>query len=76
MRKLVVSMVFGILASAPLPGEPLKDGDRQRLLANLDMTESWNILEVVEHLAIAEPQYWQRAQDSMKQAVKRDIQRD
>jgi hypothetical protein len=29
--------------------------------------ESWSILDVVEHLAIAEPQYWQRVQDSMKQ---------
>jgi hypothetical protein len=29
--------------------------------------DSWSIMEVVEHLAIAEPQYWQRVQDSMKQ---------
>ncbi len=29
--------------------------------------ESWSITEVVEHLAIAEPQYWQRVKDSMKQ---------
>ncbi len=29
--------------------------------------ESWSILEVVEHLAIAEPQYWQQVLDSMKQ---------
>jgi hypothetical protein len=29
--------------------------------------ESWSITEVVEHLAIAEPQYWQKLQDSMKQ---------
>ena len=29
--------------------------------------ESWSITDVVEHLAIAEPQYWQRVQDSMKQ---------
>ena len=29
--------------------------------------ESWSILEVVEHLVIAEPQYWQQALDSMKQ---------
>jgi len=31
--------------------------------------ESWSVMEVVEHLAIAEPQYWQRVQDSMKQAA-------
>ena len=29
--------------------------------------ESWSITDVVEHLAIAEPQYWQRVHDSMKQ---------
>jgi hypothetical protein len=29
--------------------------------------EAWSIMDVVEHLAIAEPQYWQRVQDSMKQ---------
>ena len=29
--------------------------------------ESWSIMDVVEHLAIAEPQYWQRVRDSMKQ---------
>jgi hypothetical protein len=31
--------------------------------------ESWSIKEVVEHLAIAEPQYWQQVQDSMQQPV-------
>lgn len=57
-------------------------GDRQRLVAHLEMTEdwlvgelkglsadqlkfrmtpeSWSIADVVEHLEIAEPQYWQR----------------
>lgn len=67
----------------------MKDGDRQRLLAHFDMTESWlvseldglsqtqltfrmtpqswTIMEVVEHLAVAEPQYWERVQNSMKQ---------
>ena len=29
--------------------------------------ESWSVKDVVEHLAVAEPQYWQRIQDSMKQ---------
>ena len=64
-------------------------GDRQRLLAHLEMTESWlvtevqglsegqlrfrmtpeswSITDVVEHLAIAEPQYWKQLQDSTKQ---------
>ena len=29
--------------------------------------ETWSIMDVVEHLAIAEPQYWKRVQNSMKQ---------
>jgi hypothetical protein len=29
--------------------------------------DSWNILDVVEHLAVAEPQYWEQLQTSMKQ---------
>jgi hypothetical protein len=29
--------------------------------------DSWSIMDVVEHLAIAEPQYWERVQNSMKQ---------
>ena len=66
----------------------MKTGDRQRLLAHLEMTESWlvseveglsaaqlkfrmtpdswSIMDVVEHLAVAEPQYWQQLQDSLK----------
>jgi hypothetical protein len=31
--------------------------------------ESWSIKEVVEHLAIAEPQYWTQLQDSLTQPV-------
>jgi hypothetical protein len=31
--------------------------------------QSWSIMDVVEHLAIAEPQYWERLQASMKQPV-------
>jgi hypothetical protein len=70
---------------------PMTDGERQRLLAHLEMTEqwlvkeidglspaqlsfqmmpdSWSIQEVVEHLAIAEPQYWQQVQDSLAQPI-------
>jgi DinB superfamily len=89
MRHIAAMLVLAVCSAAPLSGEPMKDGDRQRLLAHLEMTEnwlvselnglspaqikfqmtpeSWSIAEVVEHLAIAEPQYWQRVQDSMKQ---------
>jgi hypothetical protein len=31
--------------------------------------DSWSIQDVVEHLAIAEPQYWQQVQDSLKQPL-------
>jgi hypothetical protein len=89
MSTLVRIVVLTCVVVVPAAAEGMKDGDRQRLLAHLDMTEnwlvseldglttqqltfqmssdSWSIMEVVEHLAIAEPQYWQRVQDSMKQ---------
>src|SRR5688572_17625993 len=77
-----------ITLTARLSAEPMTAGDRQRLVAHLEMTESWlvselkglsvdqlkfrmtpeswSIADVVEHLEIAEPQYWQRVLDSMK----------
>jgi hypothetical protein len=91
MRTLIrTGLLFVLVAtSSPALAQGLRDGDRQRLLAHLDMTESWlvselkglskaqltfrmnpdswSIMDVVEHLAIAEPQYWQRVRDSMKQ---------
>jgi DinB superfamily len=89
MRKLSAVLLFVLAAVLPLAGEPMTQGDRQRVVAHLEMTESWlvsevenltdaqmkfrptpeswSITEVVEHLAIAEPQYWQRIKDSMKQ---------
>jgi hypothetical protein len=89
MRTLVTLVAFCAGLCAPLAAEPMKPGERQRLLAHFEMTEhwlasevnglsqdqlafrmtpeSWSIAEVAEHLAIAEPQYWQRVQDSMKQ---------
>jgi DinB superfamily len=78
-----------IALTARLSAEPMTPGDRQRLVAHLEMTESWlvselkglspeqlkfrmtpeswSVADVVEHLEIAEPQYWQRVLDSMKQ---------
>jgi hypothetical protein len=66
----------------------MTDGDRQRLLEHLRMTEgwvasevedlspaqlryrmtpeSWTVMDVVEHLAIAEPQYWQQLKGSLE----------
>ncbi len=89
MRRLAACVALSVWFVAPMAGEPMKAGDRQRLLAHLEMTESWlvselsglssaqltyrmtpeswSITDVTEHLAIAEPQYWQRVNDSMKQ---------
>jgi len=71
---------YVLLTAAAAIAEPLTEGDRQRLLSHLELTESWladeikglsaaqlgfqmtpeswSIAQVVEHLAIAEPQYW------------------
>jgi hypothetical protein len=78
------------LALAPVraTADPMTAGERQRLLAHLEMTESWlvseieglsadqlkfrmtpeswTVMDVVEHLAVAEPQYWQQLQESLK----------
>ena len=89
MRRLAACVALSVGLVAPMSAEPMKAGDRQRLLAHLEMTESWlvselsglspaqlsyrmtpeswSITDVTEHLAIAEPQYWQRVNDSMKQ---------
>lgn len=82
-------MLLALLTVAPLAGDAMKPDERQRLIAHLEMTESWlvseleglsaeqlkfraapdtwSIMDVVEHLAVAEPQYWKQLQDSMKQ---------
>jgi len=53
------------MTNAWLASELLGLSDAQ---LNFRMTpESWSVKDVVEHLAIAEPQYWQRIGDSMKQ---------
>jgi len=89
MRILCALIALAPLTIASAAAEPLKPGDRQRLVAHLEMTESWlaseveglgpdqlkfrptadswSIMDVVEHLAIAEPQYWKQLQDSLQQ---------
>ena len=88
--------LLALVLAASLPGsfsaQGISAGDRQRLLAHLEMTESWlqselnglseaqlrfrlkpdtwSITDVVEHLSIAEPQYWKQLTDSMKQPPK------
>jgi hypothetical protein len=83
--------VFALALPAVGGAGPMTDGERQRLLAHLELTESWlaselaglspaqlsfrmspdswSIRDVVEHLAIAEPQYWKQVEDSMAQAL-------
>jgi hypothetical protein len=85
---LALLAIVVVVHCAPAAAQ-IKQDERQRLLAHLEMTEgwlvselhglsdaqlkfrmtpdSWSIMDVVEHLAVAEPQYWQRVQDSMKQ---------
>jgi DinB family protein len=83
------TVLLVLLAGTTLAAAPMTDGERQRLIAHLDMTEnwlvseldglseaqvnfrmspeSWTIAEVVEHLSIAEPQYWKQEEDALKQ---------
>ena len=80
-----------LVHAAPVAAGSLTTGERQRLVAHLEMTEhwlstevdglsaaqltfraspkTWCIKDVVEHLAIAEPQYWQQVQASLKTPV-------
>jgi hypothetical protein len=82
MLAIVLMCAFTINAAA------LKKGERQRLVAHLEMTQSWlqdevaglsaaqlkfrpspsawSIVEVVEHLHLAEPIYWQQLKDAVK----------
>lgn len=84
MRTALLVLLFG----STLAAAPMTDGERQRLVAHLEMTEnwlvteleglsdaqlnfrmspeSWTIADVVEHLSIAEPQYWKQEEDSLK----------
>ena len=91
MRILSAVLAFLLALSFPAHADQLTAGDRQRLVAHLEMTESWlvsevaglsqsqlgyrmtpeswSVMDVVEHLAIAEPQYWKQLQDSLRQPV-------
>lgn len=78
-----------VAMTAVAAADPLTPGDRQRLVAHLELTESWvvseleglspaqlafrpapaawSVKDVVEHLGIAEPQYWAQVTTSLKQ---------
>lgn len=46
MRRIVACVALSVGLVAPLSGEPMKAGDRQRLLAHLEMTENWLVSEL------------------------------
>ncbi len=94
IRTAVTSIVAISLASAAFAG-PMTTGERQRLVAHLEMTESWladeienlseaqwkfkmtptswSVEEVVMHLAIAEPQYWDQFNQSLAKPAQADF---
>jgi uncharacterized damage-inducible protein DinB len=96
MRHVIalVAIAIASVASTAAAG-PMTPGERQRLVAHLEMTESWledevkklsdaqlkfkmtptswSVEEVVMHLAIAEPQYWDQFKQSLAKAVQPDF---
>jgi hypothetical protein len=93
MRTTITALTLAAsvgLTCVPMSAAPMTPGERQRLLAHLELTESWlaseveglsadqlkfrmtpeswTITDVVEHLAVAEPQYWDQLQVSLKVA--------
>jgi hypothetical protein len=92
VRHTLLALVLAASLPSASSAQGISAGDRQRLLAHLEMTESWleselkglseaqlrfrmkpdswSIIDVVEHLSIAEPQYWKQLTDSMKQPPK------
>ena len=80
MKSVPVTIAALLVVASSAAAGPMTAGERQRLVAHLEMTEawldsevnglsdaqlkfhmtpeSWSIEEVVMHLAIAEPQYW------------------
>lgn len=95
MDKLLTALACCLLLAWPAAAGPLTPGERQRLVAHLEMTEawldsetlglseaqlkfkmtpdSWSVEEVVMHLAIAEPQYWQSFKESLAKPVQPDF---
>jgi hypothetical protein len=95
MKQAAAALALVLTCTAhPVSAGPMTDGERQRLVAHFEMTESWlddevknlslaqmkfkmtpeswSVEEVVMHLAIAEPQYW----DQFKQSLARPVQPD
>jgi hypothetical protein len=90
----VSALILAAAVSVPsrAAAGPMTPGERQRLVAHLEMTgrwldqeldglsdaqltfkaapDRWSIKDVVEHLAIAEPQYWTQLESSLKAPAK------
>lgn len=95
MRQTLIALVCLLFTAGPVLAGPMTIGERQRLVAHLEMTEawldsetlglsdaqlkfkmtpgSWSVEEVVMHLAIAEPQYWQSFKESLAKPVQPDF---
>ena len=91
VARVLICLALGSSASAG----PMTTTERQRLVAHLEMTESWledevkglsdaqlkfrmtptswSVEEVVMHLAIAEPQYWDQFNQSLAKPVQPDF---
>jgi hypothetical protein len=86
--RLFATLSTAAMLACMLHAEPMTTKERARLLAHLEMTETWladeirglskaqleyraqpekwSVLDVLEHLTLAEPQYWKQLQDAMK----------
>ena len=83
--------VLGVVVAVCAQGASMTKGERERLIAHLQMTEAWladetshlsreqleyhpspeqwSVIDVVEHLNLAEPVYWRQFHDALKQPV-------
>jgi hypothetical protein len=88
MKTFLLTTAMAVAVASAVSAGPMTAGERQRLVAHLEMTEawldsevsglsdaqinfrmtpdSWSVEEVVMHLAIAEPQYWDQFNQSLK----------
>jgi len=83
-----MALILVLSCACSLFADPIRKIERQRLVANLEMTQSWlmdevaglsaaqvqfhpapgvwSVADVVEHLRLAEPIYWQQLKDAVK----------
>ena len=95
MKPFILSGLLAVCLASPAFAGPMTAGERQRLVAHFEMTESWlaseiaglsesqrkfkmtpqswSVEEVVMHLAIAEPQYWEQFKQSLAKPVQPDF---